>query len=269
MHMRLRSAVLFSLLCCTLLTGVSMLHAQRRAYRSLHQEEVDAQPATPAEQFLFAAANQERQQRGIPQLVWSGALAQAAYQHALQMARQQAISHQFAGEPDLSQRAKAAHARFNLIEENVAEAPTAAILHSEWMHSAGHRTNLLNPRVNAVGIAVVQRDGQLFAVEDFSHQVAYLGFTQQEQLVDAVLQGSGLQIMGNTVNARRTCAMDSGYAGTQRPLFVMRYTTPDLNRLPDILRSRLRSGRYRAAVVGACAADSGSFSVYRLAILLY
>ncbi|MHB1021176.1 MAG: CAP domain-containing protein [Acidobacteriaceae bacterium] len=246
---------------------MSTLHAQRRAYRPVPQE--GAQPSTPAEQFLFAAANQERQQRGIPQLVWSRALAQAAYPHALQMARQQAISHQFAGEPDLSQRAKAANARFNLIEENVAEAPTAAILHSEWMHSAGHRANLLNPQVDAVGIAVIERDGQLFAVEDFSHQIKAVGFAQQEQQVNALLQQYGVQILGSSANARRTCALDSGYVGAQRPLFVMRYTTTDLNRLPEILQQRLRSGRYHAAVSGACAADDGNFTSYRLAILLY
>jgi hypothetical protein len=255
---------------CLLLLLCSFYGMRRQIFAQSHSHSAASGPATPAEQFLLLAANQERQQRGIAPLAWSSELAAAAYQHAMLMAQQNAISHQFAGEPGLTQRAKEARARFSLIEENVAEAPTASMLHSAWMHSTPHRTNLLNPQVDAVGIAVVERNGELFAVEDFSHQIRSEGYAAQEEQVDAMLTQQGLQILQDSASARRTCATDSGYAGAHRPLFIMRYTTTDLGRIPDVLLSRIRTGRYHSAIAGACSADDGSgFTTYRLAILLY
>ena len=50
----------------------------------------------------------------------------------------------------------------------------------------------------------------------------------------------------------------------------MRYTTGDINNLPDQLRSRLATGKYREAAVGACPVhDRQAFTVYNLAVLLY
>jgi hypothetical protein len=43
-----------------------------------------------------------------------------------------------------------------------------------------------------------------------------------------------------------------------------------LNELPSQLQTRLNSGKYREAVVGACvSSDSGPFSAYNIAVLLY
>jgi len=36
------------------------------------------------------------------------------------------------------------------------------------MHSPPHRANLLDKDMDSVGIGVVERNGELFAVEDFS-----------------------------------------------------------------------------------------------------
>ena len=48
------------------------------------------------------------------------------------------------------------------------------------------------------------------------------------------------------------------------------YSGADLSRLPSALETRLRSGRYTQAVVGACAApDASAFSTYSIAVLLY
>jgi hypothetical protein len=51
----------------------------------------------------------------------------------------------------------------------------------------------------------------------------------------------------------------------------MRWQTPDLTRLPPELESRIASGQFRQAAVGSCEAgnSSGSFSSYRVAVLLY
>jgi hypothetical protein len=226
---------------------------------------------TVGEQYLFAAANAERAQRGLPELRWDAALYEAAGFHAREMAARGSISHQFPGEPELSGRARNSGARFSVIAENVAEAPTAVRIHDAWMASAGHRSNLLDPRVNAVGIRVLQRDGELYAVEDFSRAVESVSMEAQEERVrEAVAAASTVVLMPATLDAHQTCAMETGYAGPKRPGFVMRYTTTDLTRLPESLLKQLADGRYREGVIGACpAAGDTAFSMYRVAVLLY
>ena len=226
-----------------------------------------------AEQYLLAAANQDRAARGLQPLHRDPVLAQAALYHARQMAAHENISHQFPGEPDLSVRGARVGARFSLITENVAEAPDSAMIHELWMHSKGHRENLLDPNVDSVGISVVARNHQFFAVEDFAHTVKPLSFNEQETTVASLLEQSGLQVDGKYISvedARRTCSMSTGYAGHRRPWFIMRYTAGRLSELPSELQSRLNSGKYHEAAVGACvSSDSGPFSAYNIAVLLY
>lgn len=250
------------LLCAALPIAAS---AQNAARRGPAQRDPNI-----AEQYLLAMANQERAQRNIQPLAWDPHLAAAALQHAERMARQNAISHQFPGEPALESRTAAAGAHFRLIAENVAIAPTPQVLHTAWMNSPGHRANLLEPHENAVGIAVIQSNGALFAVEDFSEQVATVGLNAQESQVAALLHGYGIASVQATAGARQSCTMDSGYAGTQRPYFVMRYTTSDLSLLPQELTGRLRTDkRLHRAEVGACTSPSKDFSSFSIAVLLY
>ena len=139
------------------------------------------------------------------------------------------------------------------------------------MHSPHHRANMLDPRVNSVAIRVVSRDGELYAVEDFDRTVTKLSLTQQESAVEQRLQSaSSVTIVPTTENARKTCAMETGYAGNRRPWFVMRYTATDLNELPRMLEQKLASGRYHEAEVGACRAEStNNFTAYSIAVMLY
>ncbi len=166
---------------------------------------VYAAPETAsAERALFDAANRERAAQGLAQLRWDNALANAARDHAQLMAQRNTLSHQFPGEAALQDRARVAGARFTEIAENVAEGPSADVIHASWMHSPPHRANLLDPELTAIGIAVVgaaSRDGagrggsgMLFAVEDFSQSVASLSLVEQEKQVAAALAAHGLQV---------------------------------------------------------------------------
>src|SRR6202167_6041477 len=102
----------------------------------------------------MAVGKEGRGQSGARALQWDEGLAAAARRHCLRMAAEGPISHRYGGEDDLSERAGHAGAHFSLIEENVAIGPTPAAIHDEWMHSPGHRANLLNPEVDRVGLAV-------------------------------------------------------------------------------------------------------------------
>jgi hypothetical protein len=187
------------------------------------------------EQILFQSANRERMARGLQPLKWNVALAAAARQHALRLAQQNTLSHQLPGEPGLAERAARAGVRFSTIAENVAEGPSAEIVHEQWMKSPPHRASLLHPQLDSVGIAVAQRNGTLFAVEDFAQAVGELSLREQENLVETRLQSRGLRVLNYTNDARRTCILDNGYAGNHRPSFVLHYATSHLESLPDIL----------------------------------
>src|ERR1700736_1920161 len=166
-----------------------------------------AHPARPQagtpETLLLEAANRDRAAAGLPQLQWDMSLAAAARQHALRMAQTNMISHQFPGEPPLQQRALQSGARFSVIAENVAEGPSVLGLHPQWMNSPPHRANLLDPELNAVGIAVVKSGNVLFAVEDFSASVPEMSFDSQERQIAAHLAARGLHIADATADARK------------------------------------------------------------------
>jgi hypothetical protein len=228
-------------------------------------------PHNVAEQYLFNAANAERRARGVAPLQWDDSLYRAAWLHAREMAERESISHQYAGEPELAERAQTSGAHFSVVAENVAEAPTALMIHQGWMESEHHRDNLLDPRLDRIAISVLVRDGQLYAVEDFDRVVATKSYDEQEIAIAELLAGTApLAIRTGLEDARATCSMDTGYAGQRKPWFVMRFTAAELDALPSELRSRLASGKYHQAAVGACPARGvGRFSSYNIAVLLY
>jgi hypothetical protein len=223
-----------------------------------------------AAQTLLKSANRDRAAHALAPLQWSPALASAAQQHAARMARENTLSHQFPDEPGLAQRAAQSGAHFSSVAENVAEGPSAESIHRQWMSSPPHRANLLDPHLDSVGIAVENRGGALFAVEDFSLRVAKLSLQEQELLVASQLRKRGLHMLDVGSDSRRSCALDNGYAGNHTPSFVLHYTTAELETLPDMLQQRIQSGKYHSAAVGACpGAGNSAFSDYRVAVLLY
>jgi uncharacterized protein YkwD len=235
---------------------------------------ISAGSATVAEQYLLSAANQERAARGLSQLRRDPVLAQAAAAHAREMAAHGTISHQFPGEPELTDRGANAGVPFSAISENVAEAPSAVQIHDMWMHSDHHRANLLDPAIDSAGISVIQRGGELFAVEDFVKTVRSVSLEQQESAIAALVTQHGRISLTTdrsaVAAARQTCGMSTGYAGSAKPWFVMRFTSDSLTSLPDELKTRMASGRYREAAVGACAGSAQSpFTSYSFAVMLY
>jgi len=228
---------------------------------------------TVAEQYLLAAANQERAARNLPLLHRDPQLARAAAQHAQAMAAHRSISHQFPGEPALANRGASMGVAFSRISENVAEAPSAVQIHEMWMNSEGHRANLLDPAVDAIGIRVIARNGELYAVEDFARTVPSASLEDQEFAIRALIAQLGKTALANTPDAtsaaRHTCSMASGFDGPSKPTFVMRFTSSSLTQLPGELITRLASGHYRQAAVGACTAKESSFTSYNFSVLLY
>jgi len=237
------------------------------------QESAGQVIALPAQQLL-ALANRARAQAGVGPLTWDDALANAARDHCLRMAAEGPIAHRYGGEDDLSTRAGKAGARFDLIEENVAIGPDAGQIHDEWMHSPGHRANLLNADVNRVGIAVVAARGVLYATADYARGVKKLDQEEVEARVANLVQVSGVTILSNHEQARAACASSGRLSvtpGKLTPGFMMQWQDSELKQLPQPLTEKLASGQYHRAAIGSCPAKDveGDFTVYRVAVLLY
>jgi hypothetical protein len=243
--------------------------------QAARSSQVESSHAIQAEAWqLVLLANQARAQAGAAPLRWDAALATAARQHCQRMAADQSISHQYVGEPDVSERAKQAGAHFSLVEENVAVGPDPATIHNAWMHSPHHRSNLLNPDVDRVGVAVVASGRTLYAVADYERAVPLLTQEQEEGAIAALLQSSGVGVLRDAALARTACATKDGIphaASGPQPRFVMRWLNADLNQLPQALVERLATGKYHQAAVGSCSPQSqeGAFTAYRMAVLLY
>jgi len=147
---------------------LSFLFAGLAMWLSLSGVAPAQQRAESVERQIFDAANQARRAQGLMRLKWDPSLARAARQHAQVMARQNALSHQFPNEPSLPTRASHAGLFFISIAENVAQGSDADNISDQWVKSPQHRQNLLDPDMNVIGIGVAERDGELFAAEDFA-----------------------------------------------------------------------------------------------------
>jgi uncharacterized protein YkwD len=222
---------------------------------------------------IVQLANQARAAAGTGPLKWDAALAAAARQHCMRMAAEGPLSHRYRGEPDTAERAARADAHFSLIEENVALGPDPATIHQQWMHSSGHRDNLLNPEVDRVGVAVVAGRRGLYAVADYARNVPLLTQMQVEAKVAGMVQEKGLAVQRSSNAAREACVADRGVPEAEfgaRLRFIMRWQDADLSRLPRELTGKLASGQFRHAEVGSCPpqGQQGWFTAYRVAVLL-
>jgi hypothetical protein len=182
-----------------------------------------------------------------------------------------ALSHQYRGEPDVTERAGRAGAHFSLIEENIAIGPFASGIHQGWMNSSGHRANLLNPTIDRIGIAVLARGGSLYAVADYARAVPVLTQAQIEAAFAGLLHTQGLVVRRDANEARALCASTGRFMPSDGANFLMRWQGSDVTQLPAELEQRVASGEYRQVAVGSCPAQNvnGTFTAYRVAVLLY
>jgi hypothetical protein len=170
---------------------------------------------SPREQQLLDLVNHEREKAGLKKLEWSVQLAQAALAHSRRLAKNRELSHQFPGEPPLQERVGTSGLRFNAVAENVAVAPAVDMAHKGLMKSPGHRANILHQGYNAVGISILDRDGDLFVTQDFAHTL--VSYTEKEFRDEIVTgfnharRGKGLPPVDVVVDARlrkSACAQD-------------------------------------------------------------
>ncbi len=142
-----------------------------------------AQQDDSAARELFRRTNEARAQQGAAPLQWEERLAAIALTHAQRMVARNEIAHEFEGEPAARERVISTGLRTNVSGENLGFADTAGEIHEAWMNSPGHRSNILDPRFNVIGIAVVRRGKALWAVQDFARLLPQASESEVEQMV--------------------------------------------------------------------------------------
>lgn len=142
-----------------------------------------AQVDADAERQIFESLNRERTSRGLRALTLDDRLTDVARKHSAEMARRRAISHQFAGETDMTSRIVGSGVHVKSVGENVAASPAAETAHDALMHSPPHRENILQPKFDQVGIGVTQGEHVLYVTEDFAQVVHDYSASEAEQQI--------------------------------------------------------------------------------------
>ncbi|PYE82262.1 CAP domain-containing protein [Pseudoroseicyclus aestuarii] len=154
-------------------------------------------------EHALTLVNEDRQAQGLDPLEAGETLDEIAQNHAEAMLDQGFYAHVAPdGTTPRDRFIAAGGSEMLLVAENIARcegcgAPDAArieALQEGWMNSPEHRENILDPGLASFGFGIVQEDGALYAVQDFS------GPGQAE---GAPLEGGATPVLLEPVNAAR------------------------------------------------------------------
>ncbi|HXA68080.1 MAG TPA: CAP domain-containing protein [Bryobacteraceae bacterium] len=132
-----------------------------------------AQHTQPVEQRIFQAINQIRQENKLPALKWNPKIADAARSHSRRMATKRFFSHEDPEFGGPGNRLSAAGIAWQLCGENIFEEygesdPVQSAVRG-WMHSAGHRKNILTRGFTHTGLGVaIGHDGTYAITQMFA-----------------------------------------------------------------------------------------------------
>ncbi len=120
------------------------------------------------EQSVFAAVNQQRRKRRLPDFRWSGPVALEARRHSRRMLAMKYFSHddpEF-GDPGARLARAGIHWRScgeNIYEEQGFDDPVGSAVQS-WLHSSGHRRNMLARSFDHSGVGVAIGSGREYMI---------------------------------------------------------------------------------------------------------
>lgn len=218
---------------------------------------------------LARLVNRERERAGLERLEWDERIAEAAWRHARLMAERGDLSHQFPGEAKLRDRMAAMGARFNDDAENVAYDSDVEGAHIHLMQSPGHRANILNPRYNAIGTAVVWRGGRVFVVEDFARsmteesdvQVAakvLAAFNRQRRAKRLAPVTLARDLHAAACRMAETDKVSTAGMSTVGATSLVAYTTFQPDELPQSVKERV-GDPLSSVAIGACFARTKNY----------
>ena len=239
-----------------------------------------------AEAQILAELNQSRSEAGAPPLKLDSKLTDAARLHTLLLANRHALSHQFPNEPPLSTRLRNAGSIFTTAAENVGMNTELSDVNAMFMRSPGHRTNMLNPAYDAVGIGVVHKGSSYWITEDFAKLTPSLSAQQAEdeaaasfesrwkashssapkRVISEEVRVAACQAAQSGGKARRTGFAYEGKAAQQ----VIGFSSPDPTALPSQVDAVIQSTHISAYAVGACTPEhSGELGQFWIVIAFF
>ena len=210
-------------------------------------------------------------------------LVRAARAHAVKMAEQEQLSHQFADEPSLTDRILASSPlRLDRAGENVATATDANRAHDALMASPPHRDNLLSPNFNVAGIGVVRKGARLFVAQDFGDSIATVSVEKAQQLVEESVEQlraqahmPGLARVSNRTTEASACAMAQAdsLSGAAPPLggYQLKYTSMTPDKLPPNILKVIAQRGLKAYSAGTCYARTQKYpsGAYWVVLIFY
>jgi Cysteine-rich secretory protein family len=239
-----------------------------------------------AEAHIFAELNRSRQEAGEPALKLDPKLTQAARSHSQLLVKHQAVSHQFSGEPPLTQRLRSVGLFFTEAAENVGMNSELGDVNSMFLRSPGHRANMLNAAYDAVGIGVVQRGRDIWVTEDFAKVTPSLSAEQAEDEAAATLESEwkvahpvplkravveGLRPLACkiAVNGGKLSAGSVAY-GDEAARQLVAFSTSNPSSLAPQVDSVVGATHVSAYAVGACTPQqSGSMGQFWILIAFF
>ncbi|WP_460445794.1 CAP domain-containing protein [Angustibacter aerolatus] len=112
--------------------------------------------------------NHERANAGAPPVQLDARLTRAAQRHSDDMATRRRMGHDGSDGTQVGDRTSDAGYPAGRVSENVAVGQTgAAEVVRGWLHSRGHRRNLLDPAVDRIGVAVTVGAGRPYWTQVF------------------------------------------------------------------------------------------------------
>lgn len=227
--------------------------------------------AKPDAQQIFELTNQARLDHGLLPLKWSDSLATAADVHARRVAQEPDLSHRYAGESELAERAAQAGVYFQAVAENMAVGDSAIKIQKGWMRSVHHRANILDPQMDTIGIAIIEGIGNLYVVADFARLSEQPSSDRIREKVGDLLNAQGIDTSGPREDALLACRMEHGLPERVTARSVIRFETGDLMRLPDQVLRQLKSDQFSKAAFALCppSLPVSAFTTYQFAVVLY
>jgi len=236
-----------------------------------------------AEHQLLDLANADRARAGLPPLKMDDGLVRAARAHAAQMASQHQLSHQFSGEPSLTQRISANSAlHLERAGENVALATTADDAHQALMSSPPHRDNLLNASFNVAGFGVFRSGNRIYVAQDFGSSIATYSVKQAQELVATSIEQlraqakmPRLQRVEDRGMQSSACAMaNSDSLTTAAPppgAYLLRYTSMTPETIPSQISKVIAQRGLHTYSAGACYARTQNYpnGAYWVVLVFY
>lgn len=120
-----------------------------------------------AEQEILALVNKERRERGLGTLQYHAEIQKVARAHSTDMYVRGYFAHINPDGKDPFDRMSAGGVQFSYAGENLALAPTVAMVHQGLMNSPRHKENILKPEFTDLGIGVYRGPYGLMVTQNF------------------------------------------------------------------------------------------------------